>query len=87
MTLRPSRTSSAPTRIIRASALPLASSGRAPTSFRIWRPGANPTDMGVHRFTPRSARLLLTSQAQRGNICSIDYDHLSLERERPATAG
>lgn len=50
----------------------------APTAFRIWKAGDNPTDFGVHRFTDRSARLLMTEQAVRGNLYSIDVDHLSV---------
>jgi len=52
----------------------------APTAFRIWKAGDNPTDHGVHKFTARSARTLAAEQAARGNLYSIDVDHLSLTK-------
>lgn len=55
----------------------------APNEFRIWRSGANPTDHGVHFFTERSAALLMQEQAARGNLYSIDVDHLSLSKDAP----
>jgi phage I-like protein len=58
----------------------------APCAFRIWTSGANPTDHGKHIFSERSARLLLTEQATRGNLYSIDVDHLSLNKESPPEA-
>jgi hypothetical protein len=57
--------------------------GRAPSAFRIWRAGGNPTDMGVHVFTEESARLLMAQQEIRGNLYSIDVDHLSLDKIAP----
>lgn len=50
----------------------------APAAFRIWRNGDNATDMGVHRFTDRSASELMAAQSERGNEFSIDCDHMSL---------
>lgn len=55
----------------------------APIAFRIWKNGANATDMGVHKFTKRSAEELMASQAMRGNEFSIDVDHLSLSESAP----
>lgn len=55
----------------------------APTAFRIWKAGDNPTDHGCHRFTEESAKALLADQAIRGNLYSIDCDHLSLNKESP----
>lgn len=63
-----------------------ASKGGAPTAFRIWRAGENVTDMGVHRFTERSAKALMSSQTQRGNLFSSDVDHLSLSESAPPEA-
>lgn len=51
--------------------------GQPPTAFRIWKAGDNPTDYGVHRFTKRSAELLMQEQAGRGNLYSVDVDHMS----------
>jgi hypothetical protein len=56
----------------------------APTAFRIWRAGDNPTDHGLHRFTEESARVLMAEQAARGNRYSIDVDHLSLTTGKDA---
>lgn len=61
--------------------------GRAPTAFLIWRAGVNMSDGGADVFTRRSADLLMSEQASRGNLLSIDYDHLSLKENRPADAG
>ena len=54
-----------------------------PIAFRIWKFGDNPTDMGVHRFTDKSAAALMASQEVRGNEFSIDVDHLSLSEKAP----
>jgi hypothetical protein len=61
--------------------------GQAPSAFRIWGAGDTRTDNGVTVFSDRSAKLLMEEQAKRGNLYSIDYDHLSLSTNRPATAG
>lgn len=55
----------------------------APVAFRIWKAGANPTDMGVHVFSQKSAELLMAEQAARGNDLSFDVDHMSLNVEAP----
>lgn len=60
--------------------------GRAPTAFRIWKPGVNATDHGAHVFTEESARKLAAEQSVRGNLYSIDVDHLSLNPESPPEA-
>jgi phage I-like protein len=57
--------------------------GGAPTAFRIWRGGQTTTDKGVQYFTERSARLLMAEQELRGNLFSIDVDHLSLKDTAP----
>ena len=54
-----------------------------PTALRLWRAGDNPTDYGVHRFTPESAQLLLEQQATRGNRFSFDVNHASLDASAP----
>ena len=60
--------------------------GAAPTAFRIWRAGNNPTDKGMTVFSKRSADVLLAAQAKRGNLVSIDVDHLSLKDAAPPAA-
>jgi phage I-like protein len=60
--------------------------GGAPVAFRIWRPGPNPTDMGVHVFSEESAKTLMAEQAVRGNRYSIDADHMSLNQVAPPEA-
>jgi phage I-like protein len=54
-----------------------------PTAFRVWKFGPNPTDKGTHIFTRRSAELLMQAQALRGNLFSIDVDHMSLNQTSP----
>lgn len=56
----------------------------APTAFRIWKAGANITDYGVHVFSPASAVRLMSAQSMRGNLFSIDVDHLSLSQGKDA---
>jgi Mu-like prophage I protein len=58
--------------------------GKAPTAFRIWKSGDNVTDYGVHRFTRESAAAILADQGVRGNLYSIDVDHLSHDPKAPA---
>jgi phage I-like protein len=60
--------------------------GAAPTAFRIWRAGENPTDKGPTNFTEKSARELIADQAARKNLFSIDVDHLSLSAVAPPEA-
>lgn len=57
--------------------------GKPPTAFRIWAYGENPTDKGVHVFSETSAELLEAAQALRGNLYSVDVDHLSLSETAP----
>ena len=57
--------------------------GGAPTAFRIWHAGANATDHGTHVFSADSAKRLMAEQAARGNLYSIDADHLSLNDQAP----
>ncbi len=63
------------------------SGAKAPTEFRIWKYGENMTDHGPVIFNETSAKLIAESITKRGNLYSIDYDHLSLQQDRPATAG
>ncbi|MDB4992950.1 MAG: hypothetical protein JWM74_382, partial [Myxococcaceae bacterium] len=55
----------------------------APTEFRIWHSGNNPTDKGDSVFSKRSAEALSKEQARRGNLYSIDVDHMSLNPIAP----
>lgn len=61
--------------------------GAAPTAFRIWHAGDNASDDGPDVFSERSAALLMQEQRDRGNLYSMDFDHLSLTDNRPAEAG
>lgn len=61
--------------------------GKAPTAFRIWRAGENIADDGSVFFTEESAASLLAEQVSRARPYSIDFDHLSLNTNRPAEAG
>ena len=60
-----------------------ATPGGAPIAFRIWKGGENVTDHGTHVLTRASIQRLLADQATRGNLYSIDVDHLSLSKEAP----
>lgn len=57
--------------------------GMAPTAFRIWKAGLNITDKGNAIFSAQSAELLMAEQSMRGNLYSIDVDHLSLSEKAP----
>lgn len=57
--------------------------GAAPTAFRIWKAGENPTSKGQTVFSRRSASLLIEDQNVRGSLYSIDVDHMSLSDEAP----
>lgn len=61
--------------------------GAAPTAFRIWQAGENLADDGAIYFTRASAKKLLAEQDARGRLYPSDFDHLSLLKNRPATAG
>ena len=54
-----------------------------PVAFRMWRAGVNPTDHGDHVLTPRSVATLLAAQLERGNLFSVDVDHMSLDPKAP----
>ena len=56
---------------------------RAPTAFRIWKAGDNPTSKGMARFTEYSAQLVMGDFLARGNLLSIDIDHMSLDPNAP----
>ena len=56
----------------------------APNAFRIWRAGVNVTDYGPHVFSRASAVKLMAVQNIRGNLISIDVDHLSLSQGKDA---
>lgn len=60
--------------------------GQAPSAFRIWMFGENTTDHGPTIFSERSAALLMTEQELRGNLYSIDVDHMSLNATSPVEA-
>ena len=60
--------------------------GKAPTAFRIWQAGPNVTDHGTHTLTAASVKAILATQAARGNLFSIDVDHLSLSNDAPPEA-
>lgn len=60
--------------------------GKAPTAFRIWNAGPNVTDHGTHTLSAASVRAILSTQAARGNLFSIDVDHLSLSPDAPPEA-
>jgi hypothetical protein len=62
------------------------SPGKAPTAFRIWGAGRHETDKGPGVFSQRSAELLMRAQEQRGNLYSIDCDHMSLSQDAPVNA-
>jgi Mu-like prophage I protein len=47
----------------------------APPEIKLWNAGDNPTDYGVHRWTPRSAELVMQRYEARGNPIQIDVDH------------
>lgn len=61
--------------------------GQPPTAFRIWGYGGNPCDGDVVVFNEAAAEKLLAEQGDRNRTYSFDFDHLSLERNRPADAG
>lgn len=61
--------------------------GKAPTAFRVYAAGENQSDDGPVYFTRESAALLMAEQEARGRLYSIDFDHLSLQSDRPAEAG
>lgn len=46
-----------------------------PAEIQLWNVGDNPTDYGVHRWTDRSVREVMTRYAERGNPIQIDVDH------------
>lgn len=56
---------------------------KAPTEFRIWKYGDNPNDYGSTNFTENSAKFLMDEQKKRGNLYSIDYNHMSLRDVGP----
>lgn len=58
----------------------------APSAFRIWKAGENPTDHGMSVFSKKSAKMLLDEQSVRGNLYSIDFDHASLDVKAPPEA-
>lgn len=57
--------------------------GGVPVAFRVWRAGENMTDHGRTVFSERSAVALMAQQAARGNLFSVDVDHLSLSDAAP----
>jgi hypothetical protein len=57
--------------------------GGPPTAFRIWKSGTVVTDHGTHALTKGSVAQLLEDQKTRGNLFSIDVDHMSLSDNAP----
>jgi hypothetical protein len=57
--------------------------GKAPSAFLIWPAGEVTTDLGVFRFTERSAQLLLADQASKGLKYPFDLNHWSLDPKAP----
>jgi hypothetical protein len=57
--------------------------GSAPTAFRIWKAGLTRTDKGDSIFNEAAAERLMADQAARGNLYSIDVDHMSLSETAP----
>jgi len=64
-----------------------ASPGEAPSAFRIWAAGPNVCDDETVYFTEKSAQLLMDEQTARGRLYSFDFDHLSIQTDRPAESG
>lgn len=60
--------------------------GKPPREFKIWSKGENQTDHGTIVFSDRSAQALMADQAKRGNLYSVDVDHLSLSPTAPPEA-
>lgn len=57
--------------------------GKAPSAFRIWRQGENPTTKGMTVLSAAALEELLADQTRRGVLYSIDVDHLSLSDMAP----
>ena len=53
-------------------------SGKAKTSFRLFRSGDNFSTKGNFRFTPASAKAVMAKFTEMGRRVSIDYNHASL---------
>ncbi len=60
--------------------------GKPPIAFRIWAAGEHQTDKGNWIFSPASAAAIMATQAERGNLFSIDVDHMSLNQSSPIDA-
>ena len=54
--------------------------GKAPTEFRIFKAGANPSVKGIFLFDQKSADLVWAKYKAMGRRCTLDYDHGSLQR-------
>lgn len=54
-----------------------------PKSLQLWNVGDNPTDYGVHRWTERSAQLVMAAYRERGNRLQIDIEHNAREPAPP----
>jgi hypothetical protein len=57
--------------------------GQAPSAFRIWKAGRHVTDKGDAILTAEAAEGLMLEQSVRGNLYSIDVDHMSLSPTAP----
>lgn len=64
-------------RAVCARAIETSADGKAPHAVRLWRAGWNETDRGALNFTPRSAEMVMSAFAARGNPLVFDYEHES----------
>jgi hypothetical protein len=60
-----------------------------PVELQLWNLGDNPTDYGVHKWTPRSAADVMGRYEARGNPLLIDVEHNGAKDEagEPAITG
>jgi len=49
--------------------------GEPPSEIQLWNRGENPTDLGVHIWSDRSAREVFARYESRGNLLQIDVEH------------
>lgn len=59
-------------------ALELAADGKAPTEFRIFAYGDNPSDKGTFKFDEKAAKLVMSAFAKKGARLTMDYEHQAL---------
>lgn len=61
--------------------------GVPPAEIRLWRKGENPTDMGVHLWTERSAAEVWADYQARGNLLQLDVEHNASDLVRKENEG